>query len=318
MGREYPERLPLFQGLVEGIYTTKEVAVRLDLSESRVKQIKKSFMEHGEKALMHGNSGRRPANFIEGGRKAHIVSLKRSEAYNEASFAMFRRMLERHHGIDISYTALSKILKGAGIAPEMKRRERHFKRKSAFGERLGIFVCFHDWFGDETSCALHGLVDDATGRITGLRFCRDECAEGYIEVLRQTLASHGVPRELYAEKPCALFGNVGKGDCAPDDESPTLLGLIAVKRLGIDVKGDVGAPYASTRIRHLRNVLRNRLPRWLRRMGFADMERANLELCRYVELFNDRFANEPRTPASSFVPLGDRDLDALVAADWVQ
>jgi len=310
MGREHPEKQPLFRGLIEGVYTTKEVAMRLDLSESRVKQLKKSFLERGEKALTHGNSGRRPPNYIEEDIKAHIVSLKRSDVYNEASFAMFRRMLDRHHGINISYTALSKVLKNAGIMPEMKYGEsRYFRRKRAFGERLGIFAFFHDWFGDETICVLHGLVDDATKRITSLYFCRDECAEGYIEVLRRTITTNGIPRELYAENPGALFGDVKTEDCTMDDELPPLRGLITVKRLGIEIKGDADAPYAKTRIGHLRKTLRNRFTRWLKRMGITNLEQANLELYRYIAFFNDMFANEPQKPESAFVPLGDCDLD---------
>ncbi|MCL2193403.1 MAG: hypothetical protein FWB78_08415 [Treponema sp.] len=315
------ERLPLFRGLLEGIFTTKEVAKRLDLSENRVRQLKKAFLEQGERALTHGNLGRRPVNSIKEELKAHIVSLKKSAVYNEVSFANFRRMLDRQHNINISYTALSDLLKKAGFLPKTKRKKaRYFKRKGALGERLGTVAHFHDWFGDGIGCVLHGFVDDATRCITGLYFCRDECVKGYIEVLRQTITNYGVPLELFSKKAGTLFGTPRQMNSLTDDEMSvwkppyaTPLGLIVVERLGIDVMDDTDASCAQKRVEHLRSVLQKRLLRWLKRMGIIDMEQANRELHRYMTLFNNRFANKPRILGSSFVPLGDHDLDMLLA-----
>jgi hypothetical protein len=58
----------------------------------------------------------------------------------------------------------------------------------------------HGWFETGKRCALHGFIDDATGKLTGLYFCQNECLMGYLEVLRQTLTNYGIPGELYVDK----------------------------------------------------------------------------------------------------------------------
>ena len=56
-------KLNLILGAVEGKYTLKEVSGKLDLGARRIKQLKKAFREHGASAVLHGNSGRHPANY---------------------------------------------------------------------------------------------------------------------------------------------------------------------------------------------------------------------------------------------------------------
>jgi len=287
---------------MEGAYTTEQVAEKLGISERTVRHQKKRYTEQGESSLVHGNSGRIPANYIDEELRTRIVALRKSDAHGGVSVSRFRKVLAEQEGIKISYTTLSGILKAEGIASKTKKGEAGpFRHKGAFGEMLGAASHFHDWFGDGTPCVLHGLADDATKRITGLYFCRDECVKGYIEVLRQTVTNHGIPLELYAENRETLFrGTSG-------------LGFIVGNWLGIDITADTDAPHAKKRVAHLWKALRNGFPRWLKKLGIADMERANGELHRYIALFNGRFAKEPRMPEASFVPLGDHNLDLLLA-----
>jgi len=296
----------LIRRVAEGSSTVKDAALLLGMSERAVRHLKKKYVEQGESALIHGNSGRQPMNYIGKDIRARIAALKKSDAYCKVSVARFRELLAEREKIKISYTALSGILKAAGIVSKKKAKEETeaFRFKGSFGETLGVAAHSHDWFGDGTSCVLHGLTDDATRRITGLYFCRDECLKGYIEVLRQTVQSYGIPLGLYSEK----AGTLLSGD--------SQLGFIVENRLGIEIIGDADAPYAKKHVEYLRNVLQNHLPRWLKKQGITGMDKANFEMCRFITLFNDRFAREPRIPESSFVPLGDHDLDLMLAVRY--
>jgi hypothetical protein len=80
-----------------------------------------------------------------------------------------------------------------------------------------------DWFGGGERWALHGFIDDATGRITALYICKNECLAGYLELLRQTLTLYGIPLELYAGKAGIFFVNTKK------QENWTAEGQLAVK-----------------------------------------------------------------------------------------
>ena len=56
------------------------------------------------------------------------------------------------------------------------------------------------WFGNNEIFALHGAIDDATGKIVGLYLTKNECLQGYFEVTRQILLNHGVPASIYADR----------------------------------------------------------------------------------------------------------------------
>ena len=52
---------------------------------------------------------------------------------------------------------------------------------------------------------MHGLIDDASGQITGLYMCKNECMQGYFEIIRQTLKNFGVPENIYADGSSIFF-----------------------------------------------------------------------------------------------------------------
>ncbi|MDR1901052.1 MAG: helix-turn-helix domain-containing protein [Treponema sp.] len=159
MRKKEPAKLTLIQGAIEGVYTVSEAAKRLHLSERRVKQLKQRVREHGEGAVIHGNSGRHPANYKNGELRGRIVTLKKSETYRDTNFTHFRGLLEEREGITVSYGTVSSILKGAGIESKRKHREggkrfRKRKRRSSFGELLQADASSYDWFGTGKGCAL--------------------------------------------------------------------------------------------------------------------------------------------------------------------
>jgi transposase len=328
MSKEALGKLALLQGAVEGRYTVKEVSLRLGLSERRIKQLKRAFRERGELVVIHGNSGRHPANYTDEAIGEKIISLKKSEAYSETNFTHFQELLFEREGIKISYSALCRILKEAGIESKRKHRRegKRFtrrKRRSALGEMLQADGSSYDWFGDGVRCALHGFIDDGTGIITGLYFCRNECLMGYLEVLRQTLTNYGVPLELYADKAGIFFVNNKKEEnwtvkemLAGKPLDKTQFGLIVEEHLGISMIS-AHTPQAKGRIERLWGTLQDRLPIWLKLNGITGMEQANGRLKDFIADFNARFKVEPETKESAFVPVGTcHDLDKLLAVRY--
>jgi transposase len=324
-------KLALIQGAVEGLYSVEETARKLRLSRRQVQRLKKAFRERGAEALVHGNRGRRPANCRSGELRARIIALKKSELYEDSSFARFRSLLAEQEGIHVSYGTLSSLLKAAGIQPARRHRRegryRRRKRKKSFGELLQAGAGSFDWFGAGEIETLHGIIDDATGQITALYFCENECLTGYLAVLRQTLRVYGVPLELYVDrtKICAGFqsaenaahissavNRTGGEQAAGKTLDETPLGAIAGRRLGITLTAY--SPQAKGRIERLWNTLRDRLSVWLRLNGITDREEANQMLPHFAEEYNARFAVPAESPDSAFVPLtSDDDLDKLLA-----
>ena len=99
MSKETLGKLTLIQGAVDGRYTVSEVAIRLGLTERRVKQLKKAYKEKGEKAVIHGNSGRHFVNFTDETLRQKIIKLKQSEIYKDSNFIHFQELLEEEEVI---------------------------------------------------------------------------------------------------------------------------------------------------------------------------------------------------------------------------
>jgi len=325
MSKETAGKVAYIQGAVEGKYTVDEAARKLKLSARRVKQLKKAFREQGISAVIHGNSGRHPVNYTDEKLRANIIALKKSEKYNETNFTHFKELLAENECIQISYTALCSILKGAGIVSKRKHRAegkrfKRRKRRSAFGEMLQADASSYDWFGNGIRSSLHGFIDDATGKITGLYFCQNECLMGYLEVLRQTLTKYGLPLEIYADKAGIFVVNTKKEEFWTPEEilagkplDKTQFGTIVEERLGITMIS-AHTPQAKGRIERLWGTLQDRLPIWLKLNNITDMEQANKKLRLFIADFNKKFSVAAEGSESSFVPLGDDyDLDKLLA-----
>jgi transposase len=282
MSKEALGKMALIHGAVEGKYTVKEVSKRLNLSERRVKQLKKAYRECGESALIHGNSGRHPSNSTDEKMREKIITLKKSCIYRDTNFTHFRELLLEREGIHISYTTLSGILKSSGIESKKKRRSkgRRFKnreRRKRFGELLQVDGSSYDWFEIGQRSTLHGFIDDATGNLTGLYFCLNECLMGYLEVLRQTLKNYGIPLEFFLDKSGIFSVNNKKVENWTINEmlagrplDKTQFGTIVQDILGIAMT-TANTPQAKGRIERLWGTLQDRLPIWLKLHGITDI-----------------------------------------------
>jgi transposase len=82
-------------------------------------------------ALIHQNTGRKPAHAIGESLVSQIVSFKQSALYCDANFRHFRELLERLENISISYSSLYTLLSKAGLKSPKKRRriKLHWRRK---------------------------------------------------------------------------------------------------------------------------------------------------------------------------------------------
>jgi transposase len=320
-------KLTVIQGAVEGVYTVKEAARRLHLSERRIKQLKKQFREQGEGAVVHGNAGKHPANYTGEALRRRIIALKQSSCYEQTNFTHFGELLEERENISVSYTTLCRVLKAAGITSKRKHRGggKRFtrrKRRSRFGELLQADATSFDWFGKGERNALHGFIDDATGRITALYLCKNECLQGYLELLRQTLTGYGLPVDVYADKAGIFFVNTKRQANWTVEEllaghplDKTQFGAI-VDKLGIGLIS-AHTPQAKGRIERLWGTLQDRLPVWFSLKGITTMEQANAALASFMAEYNRKFALEPESPGHAFVPLDSgNDLDTLLAVRY--
>lgn len=316
------KRATLIEACIRGECTVKQVATALGLSERRVKQIKKEVKENGVKSIQHGNRGRKPKNTISNEIKQKILELRSSYEYEISNFKHFQELLKERENIYISYSALYNILRNAGIKSPKKHRKTKLhhrrKRKECEGMMLQADGTPFDWFGNGQQYSLHGFIDDATGKITGLYMCKNECLLGYLEVLRQTLESYGIPISLYPDKYSVFFPPKKVNDHITLEEQLngrekgiTQFGRI-VEELGIEMFA-ASSPQAKGRIERLWETLQSRLVTEFRINNIKTIEEANHFLVQYIEKYNSKFAVEASSNKNVFLKLPKRyNLDELL------
>jgi len=322
MNDEELKKLHVINCALEGRLTVSQAANALGLSERRIKQLKKEVKEHGVQSIIHGNRGRKPIHTIDSELAQRIIQLKNSYAYQEANFLHFQELLEEYEGIKISYSALYDILHKANIKSPKKHRKskKHHrrKRKAAAGMMLQADGTPHDWFGIGKKYSLHGFIDDATGAITGLYMCENECLLGYLEVTRQTLKNFGIPLSLYPDKYSVFFPNAAKEEHLTIEEqlmgvhkSVTQFGRI-MDELGIEMF-PASSPQAKGRVERLWETLQSRLVTEFRINGISSIEQANAFLPGYIKKYNKKFAISPSDQNSAFIPVPDKvNLNTLL------
>ena len=296
--------------------TRKKAAELLGLSERQVTRLKKGVEAEGAAFVINKNTGKKPAHAIKSETKERILQIRAESAFQEANFTHFREILETDYQIIISYTALRNILTEAGIeSPKSKRQhkrgKRRRKRREHPGELLQIDATPYEWFGTSIKYALHGAIDDATGKIAGLYMTQNECLFGYEEMMRCCCLKFGVPQSVYSDKH-TIFRSPKTGKLTVEEEiqgksvNSTQFGR-AMHELGVDIIY-ANSPEAKGRVERMWQTLQSRLPVEFAKRGITTVSAANKFLQEeYIDMFNALFA-VPCTGKSIFVPVTDTNI----------
>jgi hypothetical protein len=112
-------------------------------------------------------------------------------------------LLKEYEGICISYSTVYRILSQAGLTSPKKHRKKKFhhrrKRKPQEGMLVQIDASPFPWIIGGKLFSLHGAIDDATGKILALFFAKNECLEGYFQIIRQIINLYGISMSIYCD-----------------------------------------------------------------------------------------------------------------------
>jgi len=308
-------RLKVAERLIEGEMTIKGAAEVLGLSTRQVIRIKERVRKYGLKAVIHGNRARKPKNAVDDKIKDLIVELKR-EKYAGTNFSHFTELLQEKESVVLSRPTVHRILRNAGIVSPKKKKKvkaHHYRaRKKCPGMLVQLDASPYRWLGDE-NFFLHGAIDDASGNVLGLYLCKEECLEGYFEVVRQMIKGSGIPVSTYQDRHTIFFSPKGKlsiedqleGKLEPYTQFSRAMGELGVTMI------PAGSPQAKGRIERLWGTLQDRLIQEFILNGIKDIESANKFMASYIKKFNKRF---------SVVPKGEpvfRKLDKGINLDYI-
>ncbi len=324
MTRKQLNKLDIINKANAGFLTVAEAASALGLSERQVQRLKKEVRESGPAAVVHKNSLSAPHNAIPPDVAEEIISLKKSHVYESANFCHFRELLSEHHGIDLAYSTLHGILSNADIKSPKKRRRfkphRRRKRHPQSGLLVQVDASPFPWFkGDGKKYSIHGAIDDATGQITALYMCKNECLHGYFEMLRRMIQNYGVPMSLYADRH-SIFQSPNKEKAVFDSSihvNDTQFGR-CLRELSIELI-PARSPQAKGRIERLWETLQSRLPVEFALRGISTIDEANDFLATYIYAYNSEFAVEPKLADSMFHKLPEgMNLDFILCVKEIR
>ena len=321
--------LPVYiKGLYYGKYTLRQAAESTGYTREHLCVLKKQYALLGDSLFEHRNRGRVPKNKIDPALAERIVLLY-SGHYSDINFSYFCRCLEQFEGIKISLPSVRKIMKEYGlVSPEAhrvkKKKEVHRPRlrRDCEGDLMQVdgtpFAWFYK-FGDEKRYCLSGGIDDATGKITGLYFTEFECLYGYLEVLRQTCNSYGVPREIYSDR-AAIFCHTPHGKNLATWEKLEVMHEKRTQWQRICEELHIHqilawSPEAKGRVERMWRTVQGQLPIWLFKNGIDSLEKANAEIHRYIEEFNKAYAVAPADDEVFYID-APANLDDILCAQF--
>ena len=323
--------LPVYiKGLAAGKYTLAQAAASTGYSVRHLWKLKTEYIKYGFSVLENKNKGRIPVNKKSAELKNRIVALYASQPYCGLNFKYFGECLAQYEDINVSYTTLINIMHEYGIkSPEAhkikksKPAHRPRLRRANFGDMLQIDGTPFEWFqrfGNNKKYCMVGAIDDATSKITALYITEHECLYGYMEILRQTIGRYGCPREIYSDR-AAIFCVTPKNK-KNLTQWEQLAGLHDKKTQWQRILDELSirqilawSPEAKGRVERMWLTLQKRLPTELFIAGANTVEKANVFLQKYVDMFNAQFGVMPAAGDSFFLPCSV-DLDVVLSAQF--
>jgi hypothetical protein len=294
MSQKEAYRAQILDVLMEGKINQTEASARLGVSVRQVKRLLKCYRKEGLAGLISKKRGRASNRRLDETIRLTAIELIGAH-YHDFGPTLANEKLCGLHGLNLSVESTRQMMIGAGYwkpkrggtACAHPMRER----RARFGEMIQIDGSPHDWFeGRAASCTLLVFIDDATGKLTRLRFMPTETTLGYMRVLHDHIVAHGVPVSLYSDKHSIFRINAIDADTDAETQFTR-----AARELGIECI-HAHSPQAKGRVERANQTLQDRLVKEMRLAGINDMEAANVWLPGYIEKHNRRFAVKPKAP----------------------
>ena len=294
------DRASLVRRHVEEGLSQREASERLGIGVRQFKRLVRDWRREGDAGMMSRQRGRPSNNRLAPDRRAEITALLQGK-YEGFGPTLAAEKLAAVEEIAVSAETLRQMQIGLGLwRPKKRRVKRVFRlreRRPRFGELIQIDGSPHAWFEDRgPRCTLIVFIDDATGRLTALRFAPVESTRAYLEALREHVLAHGRP--LAFSDRHGIF-RVNAKDAA-SGEGKTEFGRV-VARLDI-ASIQALTPQAKGRVERANQTLQDRLVKELRLMGVSSIDAANAVLPQFAAAWNEKFAVDPRDDADAHRP----------------
>jgi transposase len=295
------ERAHLVRQTLELCLGQREASERRGISVRQFKRLVQAWKKQGDAGVVSRQRGRASNNRLAEGVRTRIALLLKDKYPDFGPTLAAEKLLELE-GIKVSVETIRQMQVQLGLwKPKGRRAKRVFQvreRRSRFGELIQIDGSPHDWFeGRAPRCTLIVFIDDATSRLTALRFAPAETTRAYLETLREHVLAHGRPLAFYSDRH-GIFRVNAKDSKSGDGK--TEFGRVAA-RLEITPIHAL-TPQAKGRVERANQTLQDRLVKEMRLRAIDTMAAANAFSSVFIALWNEKFAVPPRDATSAHRP----------------
>jgi transposase len=282
----------------------ERAAVVYGVSERTVRRKVDIYLKLGAKGLAHRSRSRLAPNRTPLDMEDKILLLYESR-YAGYNFTHFNQKLKEVEDIHVSYPVVYRLLMASGHRSPKAHRVRKKeslhpsrKRRQSFGEMVQMDASVHTWFEDVT-CNLHLAIDDASSRVLGAHFEKQETLHGYFCVFSQIVKDYGVPEEFYTDKR-TVFCSKRTRSARLEDDAGTQFRLAASK-LGVIAIHVTSVPQAKGRVERAFQTFQDRLISEMRTAKIASIDEANAFLPAFITNHNARYALDTKAMPNVFV-----------------
>ena len=207
------DRLVALKKAKKNLITQREAADELELSIRQVQRLLDGLKQRGDKAVIHGLSGKPSNRRIEEEIEQEAVKVLSAPVYQGFGPTLAAEYLGKKHGIEASKETVRKWMIRGKLwrAKKEKVKQVHIwrPRRSRFGELVQWDTSEHDWLeGRGEKLYLIAMIDDATSRLFA-RFVRHDSTEENLKLLWSYVEKFGRPLSFYTDK-ASLFQTAEK------------------------------------------------------------------------------------------------------------
>jgi transposase len=300
------KRLEVMQRLSEKRMSQKEAGRILHLSVRQIKRLQRVYRQKGAAGLVSKHRGRKSNNRLAEDVKKQVLNLLKTKYKGFGPTLAHEKLVEKEK-LRLSDESVRKLLIEENLWKPRKAKKvvvhQLRERRACFGELIQIDGSPHDWFeGRAPACVLLVFIDDASGQLVQLRFVESESFFSYCQAAEGYFKLYGKPVAFYSDKNSIFRVNI------PSTGSGEALTQFGRAMLELDIEIIcANTPQAKGRVERVIQTLQDRLPKEMRLRKISSRKAGNIYLPEFLQDFNARFAEDPRSDVDAHRPLTAKD-----------
>lgn len=306
-------RLEVMQRISKKQMSQREAGRILSLSIRQIKRLLKTFRQSGAAGLVSKHRGRTANNRLSEEVQRKALNLLKTKYQGFGPTLAHEKLVEKDK-LKLSDESVRKLMIAEGLWKARKAKKvvvhQLRERRACFGELVQIDGSPHDWFeGRAERCTLLVFIDDATGQLVQLQFVECESFFSYAQAAEAYFRQYGKPVAFYSDKHGIFRVNV------PSTGSGAALTQFgrAMQELEIQIIC-ANTPQAKGRVERVIQTLQDRLPKEMRLRKICSWAAGNAFLPEFIQEFNQRFSEQPRSDVNAHRPLTPKEDLARILA----